>query len=48
MTILRFSRIRPGTHGTSGLERVLLGNTAEEVIRRSPLLVFTVRGACRR
>lgn len=33
-----------GTHGKSGLTRVLLGSTAEEVIRRSPVPVLTVKG----
>jgi nucleotide-binding universal stress UspA family protein len=33
-----------GTHGKQGLTRVLLGSTAEEVLRRSPVPVLTVRG----
>lgn len=33
-----------GTHGKQGLTRMLLGSTAEEVIRRSPVPVLTVKG----
>lgn len=33
-----------GTHGKSGLSRMLLGSTAEEVLRRSPVPVLTVKG----
>lgn len=33
-----------GTHGKRGLTRVLLGSTAEEVVRRSPVPVLTVKG----
>jgi nucleotide-binding universal stress UspA family protein len=33
-----------GTHGKSGLARVLLGSTAEEVVRQSPVPVLTVKG----
>lgn len=33
-----------GTHGKSGLTRMLLGSTAEEVLRRSPVPVLTVKG----
>lgn len=33
-----------GTHGKQGLTRVLLGSTAEEVLRRSPVPVLTVKG----
>lgn len=33
-----------GTHGKSGLSRVLLGSTAEKVVRHSPAPVLTVRG----
>lgn len=32
-----------GTHGKSGLSRVLLGSTAEKVVRESPVPVLTVR-----
>jgi len=32
-----------GTHGRRGLDRVLLGSVAEEVVRRSPVPVITVR-----
>jgi len=32
-----------GTHGRSGLDRVLLGSVTERVIRRSPVPVLTVR-----
>lgn len=32
-----------GTHGKSGLSRVLLGSTAEKVVRNSPVPVLTVR-----
>jgi nucleotide-binding universal stress UspA family protein len=33
-----------GTHGRSGLSRVLLGSVAERVIRLAPCPVLTVRG----
>ncbi|MFW6152879.1 MAG: universal stress protein [Halobacteriota archaeon] len=32
-----------GTHGRSGLDRILLGSVAERVIRTSPVPVMTVR-----
>lgn len=32
-----------GTHGRSGMERVLLGSVAERVIRQAPCPVFTVK-----
>lgn len=32
-----------GTHGKSGLSRVLLGSTTEKVVRHSPVPVLTVR-----
>lgn len=32
-----------GTHGRRGLDRVLLGSVAEEVVRRCPVPVITVR-----
>ncbi len=34
-----------GTHGRTGLARVLFGSVAEHVVRMSPIPVFTVRGA---
>jgi len=34
-----------GTHGRSGLDRVLLGSVAERVIRLAPCPVLTVRHA---
>ena len=34
-----------GTHGRSGISRVLLGSTAEGVVRHSPIPVLTVRAA---
>ena len=33
-----------GTHGQSSLEHVLVGSTAERVVRRSEIAVLTVRG----
>lgn len=33
-----------GTHGRTGLSRLLLGSVAEEVIRQAPCPVLTVRG----
>lgn len=35
-----------GTHGRRGVRRLLLGSVAEEVVRRAPCPVLTVRGAC--
>lgn len=32
-----------GTHGHSGLQRLILGSVAEKVVRSSPVPVFTVR-----
>jgi nucleotide-binding universal stress UspA family protein len=32
-----------GTHGRSGLDRVVMGSVAERVVRRSPVPVLTVR-----
>ncbi|PLX83634.1 MAG: universal stress protein [Desulfuromonas sp.] len=34
-----------GTHGRTGIEHVLLGSTAERVVRRSTIAVLTVRSA---
>lgn len=34
-----------GTHGRSGLRHLLLGSTAETIMRRCPTPVLTVRGA---
>jgi nucleotide-binding universal stress UspA family protein len=33
-----------GTHGRTGLDRVVMGSVAEGVVRRSPVPVLTVRG----
>ena len=41
----RADMIVMGTHGRSGLERVLLGSVAERVIRLAPCPVLTVRQA---
>jgi len=35
-----------GTHGRSGLNRVLLGSVAERVVRLAPCPVLTVRQTC--
>lgn len=32
-----------GTHGRTGLDRLLLGSVAERVVRRAPCPVLTVR-----
>jgi nucleotide-binding universal stress UspA family protein len=32
-----------GTHGRTGLDRVIVGSVAERVVRRSPVPVLTVR-----
>ncbi len=34
-----------GTHGRTGLRRILLGSVAEHVLRKAPCPVLTVRGA---
>lgn len=34
-----------GTHGTTGLARLLMGSVAESVLRKSPCPVLTVRGS---
>jgi nucleotide-binding universal stress UspA family protein len=36
--------IAMGTHGRSGLTRLLMGSVVEQVVRRSPCPVLTVRG----
>lgn len=33
-----------GTHGRTGIEQVIVGSTAERVVRRSSIPVLTVRG----
>jgi len=33
-----------GTHGRTGIDRVVMGSVAERVVRRSPVPVLTVRG----
>jgi len=33
-----------GTHGRRGVDRVLLGSGAEQIVRMSPVAVLTVRG----
>ena len=33
-----------GTHGRTGLDRLVMGSVAERVVRRSPVPVLTVRG----
>ena len=40
---LRASLVVVGTHGRSGLEKLLIGSTAERVLRLSPVPVLTVR-----
>ena len=48
-SIVRFAReagcelIVMGTHGRSGLERLILGSVAEHVLRQAPCPVLTVR-----
>jgi nucleotide-binding universal stress UspA family protein len=47
--IVRYARekdidlIVMGSHGLSGLEHVLFGSTAEQVVRESPCNVFVVK-----
>jgi len=41
----RADMIVMGTHGRSGLNRILLGSVAERVIRLAPCPVLTVRQA---
>ena len=41
----RYDVIVMGTHGRTGLRRLLMGSIAEAVVRRSPIPVLTVRGA---
>jgi nucleotide-binding universal stress UspA family protein len=33
-----------GTHGRTGLDRIVMGSVAERVVRRSPVPVLTIRG----
>lgn len=40
----RADLIAMGTHGRSGVSRVVLGSVAEAVVRRSPVPVMLVRG----
>ncbi len=50
LKILEFSEkvnadlIVMGTHGRTGMEQVIVGSTAERVVRRSRIPVLTVRG----
>ena len=50
LMILEFSKkvnadlIVMGTHGRTGVEHVIVGSTAERVVRRSMIPVLTVRG----
>lgn len=41
----RYDVVVMGTHGRTGLRRLLMGSIAESVVRRSPIPVLTVRGA---
>ena len=38
-----FDTVVLGSHGSDTIERILLGNVAETVVRRSPVLVVVVR-----
>jgi nucleotide-binding universal stress UspA family protein len=40
---MRASLVVVGTHGRSALEKLLIGSTAERVVRLSPVPVLTVR-----
>jgi nucleotide-binding universal stress UspA family protein len=42
---LEIDLIVMGTHGRSGLNRLMLGSQAEQVIRAAPCAVLTVRGS---
>lgn len=35
--------IAAGTHGRTGLELIIVGSTAERLVRRSPVAILTVR-----
>lgn len=41
---MRADLIVVGTHGRTGLEHVMVGSTAERLVRRSTIPVLTVRG----
>lgn len=43
-TELNADLIIMGTHGRTGIEQVIVGSTAERVVRRSTIPVLTVRG----
>jgi len=36
-----------GTHGRTGLSRLLMGSVAEQIVRKSPCPVLTISGHCR-
>jgi len=36
-----------GSHGRTGLERVLLGSTTERILNETPCIVLVVKGSCR-
>jgi nucleotide-binding universal stress UspA family protein len=40
---IRADLILMGTHGRAGIEKMLMGSTAEKVVRSSPIPVLTVR-----
>jgi universal stress protein A len=41
---LKCELIVMGTHGRGGLQRLLMGSVAENVVRKAPCLVMTLRG----